>query len=105
VRLSQYPKLLAQLILNVDTKTTLRPRIFLITHALSYPLPPWRKLIDTCDTQYQPVSDFDKENFEMYDPELFDGMPVALQLIGRNLEEEKLLVIANRIDLDAIQAI
>lgn len=34
----------------------------------------------------------------MYDPELFHGMPVALQLVGRNLAEEELLDVANRID-------
>jgi len=30
----------------------------------------------------------------MYNPELFQGMPVALQLVGRALAEEKLLAVA-----------
>jgi amidase len=57
------------------------------------------KNLDAPDLMYQPVSEVDKENFDMYDPELFHGMPVALQLVGRNLAEESLLAIAEVVDL------
>ena len=40
---------------------------------------------------YQPRNDLDKWNWELYDPELMHGMPVGLQVVGRRLEEEKVL--------------
>lgn len=32
------------------------------------------------------------------DPEVFDGMPVGLQIMGRRLEEEKVLAIAKELE-------
>ncbi|KAI1327595.1 amidase signature domain-containing protein [Xylariaceae sp. FL0255] len=52
------------------------------------------KLIDTVDTTYQPCSDFDRQNWEAYDPEIYDGGPVGLQIVARKFEEEKVLSIA-----------
>lgn len=56
------------------------------------------KASDVRDSRYQPINDVDRENYDMYDPELFHGMPVALQLVGRNLAEEKLLAVASLVD-------
>ncbi|KAH8897576.1 general amidase [Thozetella sp. PMI_491] len=56
------------------------------------------KTIDHTDLTYEAVSDKDRSNHHMYDPELFDGMPVGLQLVGRPYTEEKVLHIAGLVD-------
>lgn len=53
---------------------------------------------DLKDLQYEPISERDKKNFEIYDPSLFAEAPVSLQLVGRNLQEEKLLAVAMAVD-------
>jgi amidase len=58
---------------------------------------------DSVDTSYQPVNELDKENHEMYSPEVFEGMPVCFQLVGRSIFEEKLLDVARAV-VQAIQA-
>ncbi|KAH6653246.1 amidase signature domain-containing protein [Truncatella angustata] len=50
--------------------------------------------VDVPDTSYKPVSDLDKKIQNDYDPEIYHGTPVALQLVGRRFQEEKLLAIA-----------
>jgi len=40
------------------------------------------------------MSDIDRKMWDMYDPALYDGMPVSIQLIGRRLEDEKVLAVA-----------
>ena len=40
---------------------------------------------------YKPRNDLDKWNWDLYDPELAHDMPVGLQIVGRRLEEEKVL--------------
>ncbi|KAF2732551.1 amidase [Polyplosphaeria fusca] len=52
------------------------------------------KSIDKVDEGYTPIGDRDKEVYESYDPEIFDGAHVSLQLVGRRLQEEKMLAIA-----------
>ncbi|KAI1303986.1 amidase signature domain-containing protein [Xylaria venustula] len=52
------------------------------------------KQIDTFDSSYQPSSDLDQRNWEAYDPVLYDGAPVGLQIVARKFEEEKILSIA-----------
>ncbi|KAK8098367.1 uncharacterized protein PG998_013853 [Apiospora kogelbergensis] len=49
---------------------------------------------DVVDTSYQPVSELDKKIQSDYDPEIYDGAPVSLQIVGRRHQEEKLLAIA-----------
>ena len=44
----------------------------------------------------------DQKTFEVYDPEVFDGAFVGLQLVGRRLHEEKLLALAEMLG-DAIE--
>ncbi|KAL8972015.1 MAG: hypothetical protein Q9183_000771 [Haloplaca sp. 2 TL-2023] len=43
------------------------------------------------------VGDMDRVIWESYDPEVFDGMPVGLQVMCRRLEEEKVLAIATEL--------
>ncbi|KAK6219342.1 hypothetical protein LQW54_002330 [Pestalotiopsis sp. IQ-011] len=52
------------------------------------------KDVDVLDKDYQPSSDLDRKNWEAYDPEIYHGGPVGLQLVGRKFEEEKILSIA-----------
>lgn len=53
---------------------------------------------DVKDTSYRPVNDLDQETYDLYDPDLFDGAPVALQLVGRSMFEEQLLAVAMAVD-------
>ncbi|KPI38100.1 putative amidase [Cyphellophora attinorum] len=53
---------------------------------------------DVPDTSYQPANDLDRENHELYDPELFAGAPLSLQLVGRSMFEEQLLATAMAVD-------
>lgn len=41
--------------------------------------------------EWQPLSELDKVIQSEYDPEFYDGAPVSLQLVGKRLEEEKVL--------------
>ncbi|KDB20646.1 hypothetical protein H109_07399 [Trichophyton interdigitale MR816] len=56
------------------------------------------KNVDIADPDYEPISELDKANWELYDPELFDGTPVGMQLIGRKHEEEKIWAIGKVVD-------
>ncbi|KXX77504.1 Acetamidase [Madurella mycetomatis] len=53
------------------------------------------KRIDLFDSSYQPLNEVDKLNWEAYDPEIYHGAPVGVQLVARKFEEEKILAIAN----------
>ncbi|RGP69091.1 putative general amidase [Fusarium longipes] len=50
--------------------------------------------IDVFDDWYKPLGDLDSKNWKAYDPELYDGAPVGIQIVGRKFEEEKCLAIA-----------
>jgi amidase len=53
---------------------------------------------DVKDTSYKPVNELDQDNYNIYDPKLFEGAPVSVQLIGRSMHEEKLLAVAIAVD-------
>lgn len=52
------------------------------------------KDVDKYEDGYKPISDQDKEAFHSYDAEIYDGAHVSIQLIGRRLQEEKMLALA-----------
>lgn len=54
--------------------------------------------IDFGQSNYKPINEDDENNHRMYDPELFHGMPVALQLVGLPYAEEHLLGVADIVD-------
>ncbi len=56
------------------------------------------KPTDVKDASYKPVSDLDQETYDLYSPELFEGAPVSLQLIGRSMLEEQLLATSIAVD-------
>ncbi|KAL1651226.1 hypothetical protein SLS58_000564 [Diplodia intermedia] len=47
---------------------------------------------------YAPRNELDRWNWNLYDPETMDGMPVGVQIVGRKLEEEKVLGAAKAIE-------
>lgn len=52
------------------------------------------KSVDEIDTAYTPTDSVDRIVQESYDPDLFDGMPVCIQVVTKKLEEEKALALA-----------
>lgn len=52
------------------------------------------KKLDPVDESYEPLNDLDKKNWDAYDPEVYDGGPVGVQIVGRKFEEEKVWAIA-----------
>ncbi|GAM89787.1 hypothetical protein ANO11243_078260 [Dothideomycetidae sp. 11243] len=52
------------------------------------------KALDVVDASYKPVNDDDRKTFEGYSPEIYHGAHVAVQLVGRRLQEEKVLALA-----------
>jgi amidase len=52
------------------------------------------KSIDVIDPSYQPLSEIDKAIQSGYVAEIYDGAHVSVQLVGRRLQEEKMLVLA-----------
>ena len=55
------------------------------------------KKVDVKKEGYGPLNEMDKEVQEEYDPEAYHGAPVAVQVIGRRLSEEKTLTIAEEV--------
>lgn len=47
---------------------------------------------------YVPRNALDEANWALYDPEVMDGLPVSVQIVGKRLEEEKVLGIAQVVE-------
>ncbi|KAI0382137.1 amidase [Hypomontagnella monticulosa] len=54
--------------------------------------------LDPTDADFKPMHDADKQNQDMYDPELMKGAPVALQIVGSRLGDQQLLKDAELLD-------
>lgn len=52
------------------------------------------KTVDQYPADYQPIGEHDKTVYEDYDPEIYDGAHVSVQIVGRRHSEEKMLAIA-----------
>ena len=61
------------------------------------------KGLDKARTSWKPLTENDAEIQADYDPEFYDGTPITLQLVGRRLEDEKVLEMAGII-ADALKA-
>lgn len=48
--------------------------------------------------EYLARNDLDQANWALYDPEAMHGLPVSVQIVGKRLEEEKVLGAAKVID-------
>jgi amidase len=55
------------------------------------------KTIDVKNESFHPLSDLDSQVQAEYDPEAYHGAPVAVQIIGRRLTEERTMAIAEEI--------
>ncbi|THW90482.1 glutamyl-tRNA amidotransferas-like protein subunit A [Aureobasidium pullulans] len=55
------------------------------------------KKLDKKDESFKPMNDMDKQVQEEYDAEAYHGAPVAVQIVGRRLTEEKTMAIAEEI--------
>ncbi|KAM3428137.1 hypothetical protein MY4824_009011 [Beauveria thailandica] len=60
------------------------------------------KNIDVVEDDDKPLGERDRLNMDTYDAHASDGVPAAIQIVGRELEEEKILSIA-QIVADAIK--
>lgn len=69
--------------------------------AITVPITFVDKKVDLANDAFVALSDQDNAVQKMYDPEIFDGMPVCIQLFTRRLEEEKAMALA-RIVRDAL---
>ncbi|KAH0337040.1 fatty-acid amide hydrolase, partial [Aureobasidium melanogenum] len=56
------------------------------------------KNIDIIEEGYSPLNEKDKAEFEAYDPELFDGFPITLQLAGKHFHDEDVLRAAKLVE-------
>ncbi|XXG95886.1 hypothetical protein Hte_002159 [Hypoxylon texense] len=54
--------------------------------------------LDPADAEFKPMNAIDKKNQDLYDPELFKGAPVALQIVGPRLGDKQLLKDAELLD-------
>ncbi|KAK3317078.1 amidase signature domain-containing protein [Apodospora peruviana] len=57
--------------------------------------------LDKIDPSFVPLSETDRINMDAYDPAAYHGAPVAVQLVGQRLGEERLLSLA-QIVVDAL---
>jgi len=55
------------------------------------------KSVDEKKTDYKPLSELDGNVQAEYDPEAYHGAPVAVQIVGRRLSEERTMAIAKEI--------
>lgn len=64
--------------------------------SIAFPVTISSKTLDPVDEKFVSLSGnpLDKKTFDIYDPEVFDGAFVGLQLVGRRLHEERLLALA-----------
>ena len=63
--------------------------------AVVLPVTTCDKTIDKQDTDYEPLDDRDKFNHENYEPDIYHGAHVAVQLVGRRFQEEKMIALAD----------
>lgn len=52
------------------------------------------KNVDKKDESFKAFDDVDQQVQDTYDPEVYDGAHVSIQLVGRRLQEEKMLALA-----------
>ncbi|KAH6889261.1 amidase signature domain-containing protein [Thelonectria olida] len=52
------------------------------------------KRLDPFDDSYEPLNDLDQKNWKAYDPDVYHGGPVGVQIMTRKFEEEKAWAIA-----------
>ncbi|OOF91092.1 hypothetical protein ASPCADRAFT_211370 [Aspergillus carbonarius ITEM 5010] len=71
---------------------------FLDYSAVTFPVDQVRAEVDELPADYQPRNQLDAWNWALYNAETMNGHPVNLQVIGKKLEEEKVLGAATVIE-------
>ncbi|RAK96451.1 amidase [Aspergillus ibericus CBS 121593] len=71
---------------------------FLDYSAVTFPVDQVRAEVDELPADYQPRNELDAWNWGLYNAETMNGHPVNLQIIGKKLEEEKVLGAATAIE-------
>ena len=66
--------------------------------AMTFPVTFADRDIDIKEESYKPISVLDAEARDIYDPDVFHGAPVGLQVIGPRLHDEKVYALARVID-------
>jgi amidase len=66
--------------------------------AAVFPVTTVDSILDAKAPPHDFYNDFDKDVYEMYDPEKFKNAPVCLQLVGRTLEEEAVIRMTEIVD-------
>lgn len=66
--------------------------------AVAIPITKADKSIDLASGDFVPLNDDDQVNWDAYDPEVYDGAPVGIQLLGRRFDEERMISIAQEFD-------
>ncbi|KAL9105334.1 MAG: hypothetical protein Q9227_009479 [Pyrenula ochraceoflavens] len=61
--------------------------------AVAVPVTEVDKGVDRVDEGYRAVGEVDRKTWESYDPEIYHGTPVAVQIVGKRFEEEKVLAL------------
>ncbi|KAF3763258.1 hypothetical protein M406DRAFT_94271 [Cryphonectria parasitica EP155] len=61
------------------------------------------KVVDGKDEGFKAMNEKDEEEQKAYDPELFHGFPIALQLVGKRFRDEDVLAAAKVLD-DALKS-
>ncbi|KAM4060450.1 amidase [Hirsutella rhossiliensis] len=56
------------------------------------------KTTDAFNSDYQPRSAEDEREWKAYDPELFDSLPISVQLVGRHCRDEEVLQAAKIVE-------
>lgn len=65
---------------------------------VAFPVSVVDQKIDVKDTNYVPMNDQDKFNYDLYSPERYTDAPIGLQLVTRRFEDEKCLAILKVIE-------
>ncbi|MCJ1287720.1 hypothetical protein MMC26_007072 [Xylographa opegraphella] len=66
--------------------------------ALVFPVDKVDAAVDVVEKGHKPMTEIDKENWDLYDPAVFSGLPISLQLVGRRFEDEKIVAILEYIE-------
>ncbi|KAH0559589.1 hypothetical protein GP486_003892 [Trichoglossum hirsutum] len=61
--------------------------------AVVFPVSKVDAVVDVAEKEYSPMNDIDRDNWMLYDPKRFAGLPISLQLVGRRFEDEKVIAV------------
>lgn len=62
--------------------------------AVAIPITTADKSVDKVTGEFEPLNDEDRENWEAYDPDVYDGAPVGIQLLSRRFDGERMISVA-----------